>query len=79
MIEASIQENDILVVGNSIEPTDGKIVIACLNSELTVKCLKLKQGKMQLIPENSAYFPIKITAEMDFKILGIAIHVIHSI
>lgn len=79
MIEAGIYENDILVVDNSIEPTDGKIVIACLNSELTVKRLKLKEGDMQLIPENPAYSPIKITAEMDFKILGIAVHVIHSI
>jgi DNA polymerase V len=79
MIEAGIHENDILVVDNSIEPTDGKIVIASLNSELTVKRLKLKQGKMQLMPENSAYTPIKVTAETDFKILGIAIHVIHSI
>lgn len=79
MIGAGIHENDILVVDNSIEPRDGKIVIACVDSELTVKRLKLKQGKMQLIPENPAYFPIKITAEMDFKILGVAIHVIHSI
>lgn len=79
MIGAGIHENDILVVDNSIEPTNGRIVIACLNSELTVKRLKLKQGKMQLMPENPAYAPIKITAEMDFKILGIAVHVIHSI
>jgi DNA polymerase V len=79
MIGAGIHENDILVVDNAIEPIDGKIVIACLNSELTVKRLKLRQGKMQLIPENPAYSTIKITSEMDFKILGVAVHVIHSI
>ncbi len=79
MIEAGIYENDILVVDNSIEPMDGKIVIASLNSELTVKRLQLKKGKMQLMPENPAYAPIKITADMDFEILGIAVHVIHSI
>lgn len=79
MIGAGIHENDILVVDNSIEPRDGKIVIACVDSELTVKRLKLKQGEMQLMPENPDYLPIKITTEMDFKILGVAIHVIHSI
>jgi DNA polymerase V len=54
-------------------------VIASLDSELTVKRLRLKRGKMQLIHENPAYFPIDITVDMDFKILGVAIHVIHSV
>jgi DNA polymerase V len=79
MIGVGIHENDILVVDNSIEPRDGKIVIASLDSELTVKRLRLKRGKMQLIHENPAYFPIDITVDMDFKILGVAIHVIHSV
>lgn len=79
MIGAGIYENDILIVDNSIEPANGKIVIACLDSEITVKRLKIKQGKIQLLPENPIYSPIKITSEMDFKILGIAIHVIHAV
>jgi DNA polymerase V len=79
MIGAGIYENDILIVDNSIKPAHGNIVIACLNSELTIKRLQLKQNEVQLTAENPDYFPIKITKEMDFKILGIAVHVIHSL
>lgn len=79
MIGAGIFENDTLIVDKSIPPKSGKIIIAALNGELTVKRLKLKLGKIWLLPENPQYQPIEITGEADFKILGVVIHVIHSL
>jgi len=78
MINAGIHENDILVVDRSIEASDGKIVIAVVNGELTVKRLELKQGQVLLIPENPKFKPIEITEEIDFRIWGVVVHVIHS-
>lgn len=79
MVGAGICDNDILVVDRSIEPTDGKIVIASLNSELTVKRLKHAGDQIILMPANSLYSPIIVTKDIDFKIWGVVIHVIHSL
>jgi SOS-response transcriptional repressor LexA len=40
MVDAGIQEGDILVVG-SIQPEDNAIVIACVDNEFTVKYLRM--------------------------------------
>jgi DNA polymerase V len=79
MIEACICDNDILVVDRSIEPRDGKIVIASLNSELTVKRLKQVGDQIILMPANPAYSPIIVTEDIEFKIWGVVVHVIHSL
>ena len=54
-------------------------MIASVNSELTVKRLKLERGKVMLVPENPGYSPIFITEEIELKIWGVVIHVIHSL
>jgi DNA polymerase V len=79
MINAGIYENDILVVDRAIKPTNGKIVIAVVNGELTVKRLSSKPGHLCLLPENPRYQPIEITAEVEFSIWGVVQHVIHSL
>ena len=79
MTGAGIFNNDLLIVDRSIEAVDGKIVIAAVNSELTLKRLKHLDNQMVLMPENPAYDPIAITEDMDLKIWGVVIHVIHSL
>lgn len=79
MINAGIYENDILVVDSGLEPTDGKIVIAALNGELTVKRLSIQAGQLQLLPENPRYRPIEITETVEFRILGVVLHVLHAL
>lgn len=79
MVKASINHNDILVVDRSLEPVHGKVVIASVNGELTVKRLHISQGKVQLVAENDAYRPIDITAEMDIRIWGVVTSVIHEL
>ena len=77
MIKAGIHHNDILVVDRSLEPTSGKIVIASVNGELTVKRLRIEDKKIKLVAENDAYSPIDITEEFDFRIWGVVTNVIH--
>ncbi|HEV2524578.1 MAG TPA: S24 family peptidase [Gammaproteobacteria bacterium] len=79
MIGAGICDNDILVVDRSIQPTDGTIVIASLNSELTVKRLKHAGDQITLMPANADYSPIVVTEDIELKIWGVVIHVIHSL
>lgn len=79
MINANIYENDILVVDRTIVPTNGKIIIAVVNGELTVKRLELQTDRIRLLPENPAYKPIHITEDTNFKIWGVVVHIIHSL
>lgn len=79
MIKAGIHDHDILVVDRSLEPINGKVVIATLNGELTVKRLYKKGNRVQLVAENDAYAPIDITEEMDFRIWGVVTNVIHPV
>lgn len=78
MTDAGIQSGDLLVVDRSINVTHGKIVIAAINGELTVKRLSKRNGRILLMPENNQYPPIDITDEQDLVIWGVVIHVIHS-
>lgn len=79
MIGAGVHPDDILVVDRSEEPRSGKIVIAVINGELTVKRLHLMHGAgAKLLPENPNYAPIVITPEMDFSIWGVVTFVIHQ-
>jgi DNA polymerase V len=77
MSEAGIQSGDMLIVDKSIEVTHGKIVIAAIDGELTVKRLSRTAEGVQLMPANPKYLPIDITNEQDLIIWGVVTHVIH--
>lgn len=79
MIGAGIHEGDLLVVERSLEPKPGKIVIAVVNGELTVKRLSIDDGGVRLLPENPAYPPIVIGEGMELTIWGVVLHVIHTL
>lgn len=78
MLHAGIQSGDILIVDRSLEAGHGKIVIAAVNGELTVKRLSCQAGVVQLLPENPAFKAIDITTEQDMVIWGVVTHVIHE-
>lgn len=79
MIKAGIHHNDILIVDRSIVPSNGKIVIASVNGELTVKRLIREGNKVQLIAENEKYRPIEITGDIELHIWGVVTNVIHPL
>jgi len=77
MINAGIHPNDILIVDRSLEPTSGRIVIASVNGELTVKRLIKENNRVWLVAENENYPSIHITEAVDFRVWGVVINVIH--
>ena len=78
MQNAGIQSGDMLIVDKSLEPSDGKIVIAAIDGELTVKRLVKKAGRVQLVPENKGYPIIEVQDTQDLVIWGVVTHVIHQ-
>ena len=78
MTGAGIYPGDILIVDRSLPPADGRIVIAVVDGELTVKRLSRRRGRIRLLPENPRYPPIDITAEQDLRVWGVVVHAVHS-
>ncbi|MFO9576131.1 translesion error-prone DNA polymerase V autoproteolytic subunit [Legionella pneumophila serogroup 1] len=79
MVEAGIFSGDWLLVDRSIEPSDGRIVIAAVNGELTVKRLSKKGGRVQLLPANPKFQPIDITEDSEMVIWGVVTLVLHEL
>jgi len=79
MIDAGIHDGDLLVVDRSLNPASGKIVIAVMGGDLTVKRYITKDGKAYLYPENKKYKPIEISAESEVHVWGVVTNVIHKV
>lgn len=77
MIGAGIFSGDLLIVDRAMNPTNGSIVIAVVNGDLTVKRLHRSKGGITLLPENPAYRPIEIDHSTDFEVWGVVTKAIH--
>lgn len=79
MTGAGINSGDLLVVDRSIEPRNGKIVIANINGQMTVKRLRIKKGKMYLESENEGYPPQPVGSGSELEVWGVVTAVIHTV
>ncbi len=79
MIDAGINPDDILVVDRSLTPVSGKIVIAIVDDNLTVKRLLHKKDKILLMPENKKYEPIELKEGSEMSIWGVVTNVIRAL
>ncbi len=65
MIDAHIEEGDMILVERATVAKDGDIVIAEVDGEYTLKYYKNKNGKVWLEPANSNYKPIYPTESLN--------------
>ena len=79
MLGAGIHPGDLLVVDRSLEPTHGKVVIAVVDGELTVKRLDIRDGRVRLLAENDRYPPIACAEDADLRIWGVVTSVVHPL
>ena len=79
MVGAGLDDNDLLVVDKSLEPTNNRIAVCFIDGEFTVKRLKVEKDCVWLLPENPHYKPIRVTEENDFMIWGIVTNVIKTV
>ena len=78
MIGVGIHQGDILIVDKSLTPKSGKIVIAVVDGELTVKRLHKYKGSITLKAENPEFEDIKIRGTDELIIWGVVTSVIHQ-
>ena len=79
MIDAGLNDGDLLIIDKSLEPEDGKIAVCFIDGEFTVKRIKIEKDVIWLVAENKKYQPIKVTPENDFIIWGIVTTVIKKL
>lgn len=77
MIDAGINEGDLLVVDRSMLAEHGNIIVAALDGEFTVKELRLRP-LVQLLPRNASYAPITLVGEEALEIFGVVTFVIKA-
>ena len=75
---AGIFSGDILIVDKSLQASHGKIVVALIDGEFTVKRLMIQTEGVILQPENPQYKPIYIRNYQDLVIWGVVTYVIHK-
>jgi DNA polymerase V len=78
MIDAGIFEGDLLIVDKARIPKHKDIVIASINTDVTVKRLMQNGEKTYLKAENEAYPDIILENGDDFHILGVVTYMIHK-
>jgi len=78
MVDAGIHQGDLLIVDRAEPYTMGSIVLAVLDGEFTVKKLMEKNDSLYLLSSNTAYQPIKIETETDFKVWGVVTYIVHG-
>jgi repressor LexA len=81
MIDAGILDGDLLAVHKTQQATNGQIVVARIDQEVTVKRFQRtkKRNQILLLPENEAYNPIEVDlAKQAFAIEGLSVGVIRQ-
>ncbi|RMO83320.1 LexA repressor [Pseudomonas syringae pv. philadelphi] len=71
MIEDGILDGDLVGVHRNPQASDGQIVVARLDGEVTIKRLQHRGDQLHLLPRNPAYQPIIVTPDQDFAIEGV--------
>lgn len=79
MIEAGLDDGDLLVIDRSLNPENGKIAVCLVDGEFTVKRILKEKNKLYLIPENKKYKVIEIKEENELLIWGIVEYVIKKV
>jgi DNA polymerase V len=79
MIGAGIFDGDELIVDRGLDAHEGDVVVAVVNTELTVKRLSFRSGRMVLSPENPAYPEIVLSEHDEATIWGVATRCLHRV
>ena len=89
MVDAGVDEGDILVIDKSLDPSEGDMAVCFVDGEFTLKTISFKDpstGKaplarngLWLLPANRSYPPIHITDSNDFTVWGIVTYIIKKV
>lgn len=77
-VSPNVNSGDILVVSQSNENRDGKLVVGMLDNKFVIKYLKMKGKQLFFAAESEENEDIEITSVMKFEMWGVVSYVIHK-
>ncbi len=77
MVDARIDDGDLVIVRQQPAAESGEIVVALLGDEATVKRFYIRGDQIELRPENRRLRPIRINPEDELRIIGKVVAVRH--
>ena len=79
MIDAGVEEGDILVIDKSLGAQDGDLAVCFVDGEFTLKHLKFHENGLTLVPANEKYPSIEVGEGSDFIMWGVVTYVIKRV
>lgn len=76
MIDAGVEEGDILVIDKALDAKDGDMAVCFVDGEFTLKYLRFRENGLTLVPANPRYPSIEIDEGSDFMMWGVVTYVI---
>jgi DNA polymerase V len=78
MTGGGIFKGDVVIVDRSLEPANGKIIIAVIDGELLIRKLEIANGKKRLVAVGNKLSAIEVNQE-NFRTWGVVTYIIHSV
>ncbi len=79
MVDAGINEGDLLIIDRSITPCDGSIAVCFVDGDFTVKRLSVRDDGIYLIPANASFPELKVEEDSSFQVWGVVSHIIKKL
>ena len=76
MVEANLEDGDLLVIDKAADIISGKIAVCYLDGDFTIKYIEITKEVIWLHPANHEYPSIKVTADNNLIIWGIVEYII---
>lgn len=79
MVDAGINEGDLLIIDRSLTPQNGNIAVCFVDGDFTVKRLSVREDGIYLTPANSQFPELKVDEESHFQVWGVVSHIIKRV
>ncbi len=79
MIDAGVEEGDILVIDKALEAREGDMAVCFIDGEFTLKRLHFHEGGIRLVPANEKYPVIEVKEGEEFRMWGVVTYMIKKL
>jgi len=79
MVDAGINEGDLLIIDRSLSPHDGNIAVCFVDGDFTVKRLSVRDDGIYLTPANAAFPELRVDEGSNFQVWGVVSHIIKKL
>ena len=79
MVDADINEGDLLIIDRSLTPHDGNIAVCFVDGDFTVKRLSVRDDGIYLTPANAKFPELRVSEDSNFQVWGVVSHIIKKL